>query len=50
MGHGAIVGTGGLNQHGPAADKGSTVAFNLPLLLVPLPALVVGLLVAAGVF
>jgi hypothetical protein len=50
MGHGAIVGTGGLNQDGSATDKGSTVAFNLPLLLVPLPALVIGLLLAVGAF
>jgi hypothetical protein len=50
MGHGAIVGIRGLNQGGPAADKGFTVAFNLPLLLIPLPALVVGLLLAVSAF
>jgi len=50
MGHVAIVGTRGLNQGGPAADNGNTVAFNLPLLLVPLPALVIGLLLAVGAF
>jgi len=50
MGHGAIVGTQGLNSGGPAADKGIAVAFNLPLVLIPLPALVVGLLLAVGVF
>jgi hypothetical protein len=50
MGHGAIVGTRGLNQGGAAADKGITLALNLPLLLVPLPALVIGLLLAVGAF
>jgi hypothetical protein len=48
MGHGAIVGTQGLNPGSPAADKGIAVAFNLPLVLIPLPALVVGLLQAVG--
>jgi len=48
VGHAAIVGTKGLNQGSPAADKGTTVAFNLPLFLVPLPALVLGLLRAVG--
>jgi len=50
MGHGAIVGTQGLNQGGPAADKGIAVALNVPLVLVPLPALVIGLLLALGAF
>jgi hypothetical protein len=50
MGHGAIVGTQGLNKGDPAADKGLAVAFNLPLVLVPLPALVIGLLLALGAF
>jgi hypothetical protein len=50
MGHGAIVGTQGLNPGSPATDKGIAVAFNLPLVLIPLPALVVGLLQAVGAF
>jgi hypothetical protein len=48
VGHGAIVGTKGLNQGSPAADKEIAVAINLPLVLVPLPALVIGLLLAVG--
>jgi hypothetical protein len=50
MGHGAIVGTQGLNQGSPSADKGPAVALNLPLFLIPLPALIIGLLQAVGAF
>jgi hypothetical protein len=46
--HAAILGTKGLNQLGPAADKEIAVAFNLPLVLIPVPALVIGLLLALG--
>jgi hypothetical protein len=48
--HAAIVGTRRLNQGDPAADNGIAVAIKLPLLLVPLPALVIGLLLAVGAF
>jgi hypothetical protein len=50
MGHGAIVGTQGLNPGSPTADNEIAVAFNLPLVLIPLPALVIGLLLAVGAF
>jgi hypothetical protein len=50
VGHGAIVGTKALNQAGPAADKGIAVAPNLPLFLIPLPAFIIGLLLAVGAF
>jgi hypothetical protein len=47
MGHAAIV---WLNQTRSAADKELAVALNLPLVLVPLPALVIGLLLAVDAF
>jgi hypothetical protein len=50
MGHAAIVGPERLNKLRPAADKGSAVAFNLPLVLIPVPVLVIGLLLAVGAF
>jgi len=40
----------GLNRQRLAADTEVTVALKLPLLLIPLPALVVGALVAVGLF
>jgi len=50
MGHGAIVGTHALKSGSPPADNGLAVACNLPLVFIPLPALVVGLLLAVGAF
>jgi hypothetical protein len=47
MGHDAIV---WLNQTRSATDKELAVARNLPLVLIPLPALVIGLLLAVGAF
>jgi hypothetical protein len=38
----------GLNQQRLAADTGATVALNLPLVLIPVPALVLGAFVAVG--
>jgi len=47
VGHAAIVVTG-LNQSPFSADNAAAVILRLPLLFVPLPAIVLGALVAAG--